>query len=164
MQINVHYTGDPKRTFRMIAYMRRRTADASRVGAALVLLGAALNGATGGSVFTTAPLAGVGVLMFVTPNAGLWWAVRRNREAIVRDVDVEVTDHGINRRTATGTTHARWDMVQRVLETGDFWIFVINRLTWVGLYKSHLTPDQRAELAAFLAARPWEATQDQPQA
>jgi hypothetical protein len=161
MQIHVHYTGDPKRTFRMITYVQRRRTDASRAIGALVLLGAVLIGATGGSVYVVLFLAVFGVLTLVMPNAGLWWAVRRNRELMVRDVDVEVTDRGITRRTATVTTQARWEQVQRVLETDDFWIFVINRLQWVGLYKSHLTPDQRAELAAFLATRPWEATEDQ---
>jgi hypothetical protein len=45
-------------------------------------------------------------------------------------------------------------MVKRVLETGDCWIFIVNRLQFVTLYKAALTPLQRGQLTAFFDARP----------
>jgi hypothetical protein len=164
MQINAHYTGDLKQRYRMIAYVQRRRTVTSRATAALVVLGVVIYGIGGGSASTIEFLAPFGVVMFIMPDAGLWWALRRNRDLIVRDLDLEMTDLGITRRTSSGTTQTSWEMIQRVDETDDFWIFVINRVSWIGLYKSRLTADQRAELAAFLATRPWAATQSQPHA
>jgi len=43
--------------------------------------------------------------------------------------------------------------MKRVLEAGDCWIFVVNRLQAVTLHKADLTPLQRAQLTAFLNAR-----------
>ena len=44
-------------------------------------------------------------------------------------------------------------MIKRVLETGDCWIFVVNRLQSVTLYKAALTSLQRDQLSVFLNAR-----------
>jgi hypothetical protein len=101
--------------------------------------------------------------MIAMPWPLLWLAVWRVREAVVVDIEVEVTDQGISRRTATSQVQARWEMIRKVIEARDYWIFVIDRVHVVTLYKSVLTPDQHAEMAAFLTRRPWQATQAQPQ-
>lgn len=153
MQINVHYTRDLKRTYRATVRLRRRAFYRRGVlGVACVLL-AVLADAAGQSAALVAFFAGCAVVMFIVPPVVVWLALRRHRAAIEVDVDVEVTDRGISTKTTTQSTHVTWEMVQRVIDGGDFWIFVINRLQNVALYKSLLTADQRAELTAFLASR-----------
>lgn len=155
VQISAHYTRDLKRTFRVTARLRRGSIYRFRAIGALIVLFVGL--AAWSAVLSTGAIvanAVLGVVVCVLPDVGLWLNLRINREAIVVDVDVEVTDRGICSRTATQCTTIRWEMVKRFLEAGDCWIFVVNRLLVVTLYKSALTPLQRAQLTAFLAGRP----------
>jgi hypothetical protein len=156
VQISAQYTRDLKRTFRATTRLRRRLNRIVRAIGALFVLAAVLVGSTGGSTGTMVVLALCGVVIAVEPEVLLWLSLRRNREAIMVDVDVEVTDRGISSRTATGSVMAGWEMIKRVDETSDCWIFVVNRLQVATLYKSALTPDQRVEMSDFLAGRPWE--------
>lgn len=55
--------------------------------------------------------------------------------------------------TSIQSTTIEWSMVKRVLETGDCWIFIVNRLQAVTLYKAALTSLQRDQLTAFLNTR-----------
>jgi hypothetical protein len=156
VQISVHYTGNLKRSFRATARLRRGQFRLIHAIGALFVLAAVVVGSAGGSG-TAVVLAASGVVVGVEPEMLLWLTLRRNREAIVVDVDVEVTDRGISSRTATGSVTAGWEVIKRVDETSYCWIFVVNRFQVVTLAKSALAPDQRAELTAFLAGRPWKA-------
>lgn len=162
MQISVHFTGELGRTLRATARLRRgRIRVGYGVGALLVLV-AVIGGAGGAPAFDAVFVGACGALMIAMPWSLLWLAVWRVREAIVVDIDMEVTDQGISRRTATSQVQARWEMIRKVIETRGYWIFVIDPLHVVTLYKSVLTPGQHAELAAFLARQPWRAAHDQP--
>jgi YcxB-like protein len=153
MQITARYTRDVKRTFRITRFLRRRIYRVFRAIGVIFVLAAVLVGVTGKSPGTTAVLAVCGVIICVEPEAVLWLSLRRNREAIEVDVVVEVTEQEITSRTATETRQLGWQMIRRVVDTADCWVFVANRLQMVTLYKSALPSDQRAELAAFLASR-----------
>ncbi|HUD35512.1 MAG TPA: YcxB family protein [Streptosporangiaceae bacterium] len=155
VQISVHYTRDLKRTYRVTARLRRRTFNLFRViGTLLVLLAGLGAWSAAFSVGTAVADTVMGILIFVLPDAALWLGLLRNRSVFVVDVDVEISDRGISSRTATQSTTLEWGMVKRVLETGDCWIFVVNRLQHMTLYKAALTPLQRGQLIAFLDARP----------
>ncbi len=153
MQITAHFTRDLKRTFRVARFLRRRVYRVFRAIGVLFLLAAAVAGTSGNAVGTAVVLAVCGAIICVEPEVVLWLSLRRNREAIEVDVEVEVTEHGITSRTATETRQLEWQLVQRVVDTGDCWVFVANRLQMVTLYKPALAPDQRAELTAFLTSR-----------
>jgi hypothetical protein len=153
LQINTHYLRDLKRTYRATVRLRRRAIYRNRVLGALVLLAAVLAVAVGKSGYIIEMLVVVGIVLLTIDATQMWLALRRHRAAIEVDVDVEVTDRGISTKTATASTQVTWEMVQRVIDGGEFWIFVVNQLQTVVLYKSDLTPDQRTELTAFLASR-----------
>jgi hypothetical protein len=151
MQINVHYTGDPRRTSRVAALlMRRRFRVMCCVGALEVLL-AVGGGAVGAPVPDAVFMGVIGVLMIAVPLPMRWLIMRLKRKAIMVDVDVEVTDQGISRRTAARQVQLQWERLREIIETSEFWIFVVDRRHFVALSKSVLTPDQQAEIADFLA-------------
>ena len=153
MQITTHYTGNLKRTYRASARLHRRADLRSyRLGGLFVLL-AVLAVAARLPEYIITVLAVFGVLLLAIP-AMVWLKLRSFRAAIEVDIDVEVTDHGISYKTATQTIQATWGMIQRVIDSDEFWIFVINQRQAVALPKPHLTPNQRAELTAFLASHP----------
>jgi hypothetical protein len=164
MQISAHFTGDMRRTYRATARLRRTANRVFRAIGAVFLLLAVITGTAGGQVGTAVVLAVCGVLIIAEPDVVLWLALRRSREDLVVDVEVEVTDSGISRQTATQRTQAPWEKVRRILETDDFWIFVISRFQNITLYKSTISAAERAELTAFLASRPWQAQEGQPAA
>jgi hypothetical protein len=164
MEINVHYTGDPGQASRATARLMRGRARVVRGLGALFVLLAIGGGAAGAPVPGVALVGACGALLIAVPGLAPWLVVRLRRKAIVVDVDVEVTDQGISRRTATHQVEARWEMVRKVIETSDFWLFIVDRRHFVALHKSVLTPAQRAEVAGFLARRPWEAAQLRPPA
>lgn len=154
MQITAHYTRDLKRTYRATARLRRRTFRLFRIlGVVLVLLAALGAWSAAFSPGTAAGYAAFGIVIGVFPDISLWLSLLRNRDVFAVDVDVEITDRGISSRTVTQATTIEWGMIRRVLETGDCWIFVVNRLQVVTLYKAALTSLQRAQLTAFLQAQ-----------
>jgi YcxB-like protein len=151
VQFSVHYTKDLKRTYRVSTRLRRASFIRFRVGGALLVLLAGLGvWSAAFSPGTGLAYGACGVLVGVLPDAAVWLNLLRNREVFAVDVDVELTDGGISSRTATQATSIEWGMVRRVLETDDCWIFVVNRLQAVSLYKAALTPLQRSQLDAFL--------------
>jgi hypothetical protein len=157
MNIHAHYTRDLKRTFRATLRLHRRMLRTVWAVGVLCLLAAVLVGTagTGARAASATGIYAAGAVLFtVLPVAAIWLGLFLNRRAIVEEVDVTVTDRRITRRTAIETREFGWEMVRRVLEHRDFWIFVVNRLTTVTLYKSDLSATQRAELEAFLARRP----------
>jgi len=154
LQISAHYTRDLKRTYRVNARLRRGAFNGFRVLGGLLVLLAGLGAwsaafSVGTAVFYTV----VGILVCLLPDGALWLNLLRNREVFVVDVDVEITDRGISSRTPIQSTTIEWSMVRRVLETGDCWILIINRLQVVTLYKAALTSLQRDQLTAFLNTR-----------
>jgi hypothetical protein len=159
LQISAHYAPDLKRTYRAIVRLRRRGIRGMRVFGVVCGLLAVLAGSVGRqSAGIVALIAMYGLVFITVPPFSLWLLLRRSRAAIEMEVDLEVTDLGITRKTATQTTHVTWEMVQRVIDCSDFWIFKINRLQNVVLWKSVLTAEQCAELAVFLASRAGSAT------
>lgn len=150
MNIEARYTTDVRRTLRATRRVRRRLRIGARVIGVVFLLLAllALRQPVVAVIFAV-----VGAVIFVEVDVILWLRVRRNREVFVRPVVTTLTDAGISQRTSTTAVEFPWDMVRRVIETKDFWIFVINRLQTVVLTRQHLTPEQQAELTAFLTAR-----------
>jgi hypothetical protein len=154
VQISAHYTRDLKRTYRVTARLRRRAFNWFRaLGGSLVLLAGLGAWSAAFSEGTAVSYAALGILAFLFPDLTLWASLFRNREVYVVDVDVEITERGISSRTPIQSTTIEWTMVKRVLETGDCWIFVVNRLQVVTLYKAALTSLQRDQLSAFLNAR-----------
>ena len=151
MQISAHYTRDLKRTYKVALRLRRGSFMLFRaLGAVLVLL-AGLGAWSGAfSPGTTAFYVVMGIVIGVLSDAVTWLNLLRNRAVYAVDVEVDITDRGISTRTATQSTSIEWGMVKRVLEAGDCWIFVINRLQTVTVYKDALTPLQRAQLTTFL--------------
>ncbi|HET9899237.1 MAG TPA: YcxB family protein [Streptosporangiaceae bacterium] len=154
MQIATHYTRDLKRTYRVSARLHRGAFRLYGALGALVVLYAGLGAWSAAfSLGTAATYAAAGIVLGLLPGAGTWLSLLRNREVFAVDVNVEVTDTGISSRTATRSTDIQWGMVRRVLETPDCWIFVVNRLQAVTLYKAALSPLQRAQLTDFLNTR-----------
>lgn len=154
MQITAHYTRDLKRTYRVTARLRRSTFTGFRVLGALIVLLAGLGAWSAAFPARTAvSYTLLGVAACALPDLTLWATLLRNRDVYLVDIDVEITDRGISTRTATHSTTIGWNMVRRVIETGDCWIFVINRLQAVTIYKAALTPLQHGQLTAFLNAR-----------
>ena len=154
MQINAHYTSDLTRTYRATARLRRGELRLFRGAAVLLVLLASLGAWSAAfPLGTAAGYAALGVVIGVLPDAAIWLRLVRNRDVFVVDVDVEITDHGISCRTATQSTTIGWNMIKRVIGTGDCWIFVVSRLQVVTLYKAALTPLQHAQLTAFLDER-----------
>lgn len=152
LQINAHYTSDIKRAYRATMRLRRGAVYRGYVLGVVCMFLAVLAYVTGQPAGLVALFVVFAVVGFLPPVL-VWLALRRNRAAIEVEVDVEVTERGISRKTLTQSTDVTWELVQRVIDGGDFWIFVINRLQNVTLYKSLLTPAERAELTAFLASR-----------
>jgi hypothetical protein len=154
MQISAHYTRDLKRTYRVTARLRRSTFRLfGALGALLVLL--AVLGAWSAAFppRTAVAYAVLGIVAAIMPGASTWLRLLRNKAVFAADVDVEITDRGISSSTAIQSTTIEWGMVRRVFDTGDCWIFVVNRLQSVTLYKAALTPVQRSQLTTFLDTR-----------
>lgn len=97
----------------------------------------------------------LGLVCLVEVDLVVWLRVRRNRDVIVEEVDVTLTDEIIRRKTATVTAEYKWGTLSRIIDGRDFWIFVVNRLNVVMLWKAFLTPEQRAEFEGFLAKNGW---------
>lgn len=155
MQISAHYTRDLKRTYRATTRLRRGSFLLYRSVGVLIVLFAALGAWSAAFRPATAvAYAALGIAVGILPDFSLWTTLLRNREVFAVDVDVNVTDRGISSRTVTHSTTIEWHMVKRVLETGDCWIFVINRFQVLTLPKAALTPLQRAQLTAFLNPPP----------
>lgn len=153
MDISVQYTPDLRRSFRLSLWLCRKSLwSGAAVGVLLIILGVAFIGNTSREIAPFLIAAGV-VLIIETPLL-LWMRVYRNREILLKEVEVALTSEGIQRRTATVTFDVTWDMVERIYELNDFWVFAVNRLTRFGLFRQRLTEDQQAELAAFIAAWP----------
>jgi hypothetical protein len=95
----------------------------------------------------------IGALLIIEYPVLVRIVVYRNRRIILKGAEVTLTSEGIERRTDTTTVHVTWDMVERVHELNDVWIFVVNRLTHIAVAKQALTHEQRAEMAAFIAGR-----------
>ena len=95
----------------------------------------------------------LGIYLIVGVPLGSWLSVHRNREALLGEVEITLTSEGIQGRSSIATFNVPWDMVKRVYERKDLWIFVVNRLSALTLAKSALSQEQQSELADFLAAR-----------
>jgi hypothetical protein len=153
VNICVSYRQDPGRTFRVLLRLNRRKIRILQcAGAVLVLAGAILGVGARGAGWQAFSLVMLGVLLMTEVYLLFWIAVHRNREALTERVEVTVTGEKVAARTATKSVVLGWDMVRRIIEGDDFWIFAADRLTMVTLWKQALTADQRAELTAFLAS------------
>ena len=149
MNIEVSYVGDLGRSFRATRRLRRKLLVSSRVIGALFLLFALLVAPGTGSVI----IAVFVIVIFVECDLVLWLRLWRSRDVITQPKLTTLTDHGIAERTGTTAMEFGWDMVRQVIETRRFWIFVINPMQSIVLSKQHLTPAQKTEITAFLAAR-----------
>jgi hypothetical protein len=150
MNITVGYPPDRRRSVRIYLRLNRSLVIVSRCLGVFSLLVAAASYRYPGRVAVWAVL---GVALLAEMPLVFWTTVRGNREAFAQDIEVTMTDSTVTHRTRTTSVELSWDMVRRVHEGKDFWIFAVNRLKYVSLWKGALTPDQAAELAAFLAAR-----------
>ena len=151
MNISVRYMLDLRRSVRLNLYLRRKAMRVfMALGALLIILGVVSIGA---STAFAAWFIAIGVLLVIEVPLLTWVQVYANRKNLLEEVEVTLTSEGINQRTATTTLSVTWDMVERIHERHDLWIFVVNRLKRISLFKQALTPEQQAELAVFIAAR-----------
>ncbi|HLI38585.1 MAG TPA: YcxB family protein [Streptosporangiaceae bacterium] len=150
MNITVGYPPDRRRSVRIYLRLNRRLVIVLRSLGVFSLLVAAASYRSPGSVAVWTAL---GVALLAEPSLVFWTIVRRNHEAFDEDIEVTMTDSTVTHRTRTTSVELSWDMVRRVHEGKDFWIFTVSRLKYVSLWKGALTPGQAAELAAFLARR-----------
>jgi YcxB-like protein len=67
------------------------------------------------------------------------------------DHRLTIDDDGVGSSFPLFEHRYRWPMVQRVVETPEVWYLMMGRVQAVVVPKEHLTDDQRAEFAAFLA-------------
>jgi len=118
-------------------------------GVLLIILGLSIERTLSGS----APFIALGIFLIIQMPLKAWAEVYRNRKILFEEVEITLTSEGIQWRTATTRFDVSWDMIKRVYELKDLWIFVVNRLTRISLYKHALSQEQQAELAAFIAAR-----------
>jgi hypothetical protein len=152
MHISVRYTLGLRQTVRLLLYLRRKVLwTYVVVGVLLIVLGVVVPGHTSPLLVTL--LIVIGALVIIEYPVLIWMAVYRNRWIILKGAEVTLTSEGIERHTDTTTVHVTWDMVERIHELDDVWIFRVNRLTHIAVGKEALTPEQRQELAAFITGR-----------
>jgi hypothetical protein len=151
MDISVRYTPDFSRTVRFYFYLHRKPLRNSVIcWAFLILLGLAAIGLKQPALGVASILAGV--LSIITGPVLLWRTVYMNSEIFLKEVEVTLTNEGIEKRTDTITWHFSWDMIERVDESNDFWIFFANKLTFITVSKQALSQEQREEVTTFIAA------------
>jgi hypothetical protein len=152
VHISVRYTPDLVLSFRLHLYLLRKLVWVLVIiGTLLVIYGVAiLASAPGAGVYLIA----IGVVAILEGPVLVWLRVYRSREVFRSEVEVTITSEGTEWRTDTTTIHLTWDKLQRIHESNDLWVFIANRQTRIAVAKRALSRDQRAELAAFIAARP----------
>ena len=153
MNISVRFTPDLRLTSQAVRRLRRKPTYVLRCIGVLVMLAGLLDSAVGGPVAVAITGLVIGLVLVVEIDVVIWLRLRRYKEMIVQPVAMTLTDEGINRASPTTSANFTWDMVRRVIDEQDFWIFVVNPLQAVMLPNAILSPDQRSELAGFLAAR-----------
>jgi hypothetical protein len=152
MRISVQYMPDLRQTVRLLLYLRRKVLwTFVAVGVLSIVFGVVMAGHAPPVLWTL--LIVIGALLIIEYPVLVRIVVYRNRRIILKGAEVTLTSEGIERRTDTTTVHVTWDMVERVQELNDVWIFVVNRLTHIAVAKQALTHEQRAEMAAFIAGR-----------
>lgn len=156
MNISVKYTPDLRQTFRLNLWMHRKSIWVTvAFGVILIAWGAILM--SGPSLELGLFLVCTGALLVIEPPIVVFMGVYRLRQIILKQAEITLTSEGIEWRTATTTLKVTWDMVERIYELKDVWIFFVNKLTRIGLFKQNLAGSDEAELTAFIAAWPMVA-------
>jgi hypothetical protein len=116
----------------------------------LAILGALLliGGVAGENVY----LIVIGAVLIAEGPVLPWIWAYLNRQTLGRELEVTFTSEGIEGRTDSATLHLTWDKLERIYDLPDMWIFAASRAVRIVVPKRALSPDQQAELAAFIAA------------
>jgi hypothetical protein len=72
-------------------------------------------------------------------------------DAARHDYRLTIDDEGVASAFPLFENRYRWPMVQRVVETPEVWYLMMGRVQAVVVPKEHMTAEQRAEFAGFLA-------------
>lgn len=92
-----------------------------------------------------------GVVVFFELELVVRFRVSKHRDSLLRPARTVLDDEGVHTVTDVSSADLRWPAVSRIIENSEFWI--LRHDTGIGkiVPKAALTPQQRAQLAGFLA-------------
>jgi hypothetical protein len=153
MQISMWVPYDERRLRRTLKVVLRPQVRLIRIlGAVLTVLGL-LVGATGGSLELIVVAVALGVVCMTVVGPLTTSQAVRMQSAVIKDgFHMTLSDEWLTVVYPLAESRYRWAGVDKVIDTPEAWYLMCGRAQAFAIPKDTMTPEQRTEFAAFLAA------------
>jgi hypothetical protein len=158
MNISVRYAPDLKEAVRLSLFLRRKLLCVYVAWGGLAVIFGALALGFGEDPGTALVIIAVGIAIIIMIPLMTWVSVSRNRAILLGEVELTLTSEGLRGRAGIATFDLPWHLVAQVHDVKGFWIFVANKFNRITVAKRVFSPEQQAEVTAFIAARTMQAS------
>ncbi|RKT86564.1 YcxB-like protein [Saccharopolyspora antimicrobica] len=152
MQISLSVSYDEKRLRRTIRFLTRRQLVPVRVlGGVFIVLGIALAVLDPATPFLYPIIGGGLVLLFAVGPIAVASAMRMQSAALKEDARLVLDDEWAQVSYPMVESRFRWAAIDQITETPEVWHAMFGKAQAMTIPKDAMTPQQQAELAAFVA-------------